>query len=103
MIVKKRLPEVPSTTPLMKNSSFLIGQRLVVQRKTNKGRPLEQISSAAFSSLLSLSPQTSERALTNIANERVQEGDRATVGPPAPSLSRSTFCPQKLSHKEKFF
>ena len=45
-----------STTPLMKNSSFLTGHRLAVQRKkTNKGRPLEQISSAAFSRLLSLS------------------------------------------------
>ena len=41
----------------MKNSSFLTGQRLAVQRKTkqNKGHPLEQISSAAISSLLFLS------------------------------------------------
>ena len=61
----------------MKNSPFLTGHRLAVQRKTNKGRPLEQISSAAFSSLLSLALQTSERALTDIANERAQESDFA--------------------------
>ena len=53
---------------------------------------------------MSLSLQTSERALTDIANERAQEShrDRAMVGPQAPSsLSRSTFCPQKLSHTQK--
>ena len=68
--------------------------------KQNKGRPLEQISFAAFSRLLSLSPDRgSERALTDMANKHAQESDRAMVGPPAPSsLSRSTFCPQQLSH-----
>ena len=83
-----------------KNSSFITGHCLAAQRKKqNKGRPLEQISSAAFSSLLSLSLQTSERALSDIANGRAQQSDRAMVGPSVPpSLSRSTFCPQKLSH-----
>ena len=68
--------------------------------KQNKGRPLEQISFAAFSRLLSLSPDRgSERILTDMANKHAQESDRAMVGPPAPSsLSRSTFCPQQLSH-----
>ena len=73
--------------------------------KNKKGCPFEQIFSAAFLSLLFLSLQTSERALTNIANERAQESDRAIVGHPAPSsLSRSTFskCPQKLTQKNFF-
>ena len=80
-------------------------------KKNNKGRPLEQISSATFSSLLSLSLQTSERALTDIANERAQESDRAMVGPPAHSgrTSSSFFSvkvnalPTKLSHTKKLF
>ena len=80
MMVKKRSPEVPSTTPLTKNSLFLTGHRLAVQLKNKQRkatcRQAEQISSAAFSSWLSLSLQTSERALTDIANERAQESDR---------------------------
>ena len=91
----------------MKNSSFLRPTSCSAAKKTNKGRPLEQISSAAFSRLLflSLSPDRgSERTLTDIANEQAQESDRAMVGPPAPSsLSRSTVCPQQLSHKKKTF
>ena len=70
VMFKKRSPEVPSTAPLMKDNSFLTGHRLAVQRKKkkNKGHPLEQISSAAFSRLLSLS-RGSERALTDTAND----------------------------------
>ena len=37
VMVKKRSPEVPSTTPLTKNSLFLTGHRLAVRRK-NKQR-----------------------------------------------------------------
>ena len=72
--------------------------------KNKKGCPLEQIFSAAFSSLLFLSLQISERAPTDIVNKRAQESDRAIVGHPSPSsLSRSTFskCPQKLT--QNFF
>ena len=71
--------------------------------KNKKGCPFEQIFSAAFSSLLFLSLQTSERALTDIANKRAQESDRAIVGHPAPSsLSRSTFfkVPTKANTKK---
>ena len=38
-----------------------------------------------------------------MANKHAQESDRAMVGPPGPSsLSRSTFCPQQLSHKKTY-
>ena len=48
------------------------------KKQTNKGRPLEQISPAAFLRLhsLSLSPDSgTQRAFTDIANERAQESD----------------------------
>ena len=59
-------------TPLtVKNSSFLTGHRLAVQRK-NKQRTSTwaDIFCRFFEFALSLSLQTSERALTDIANER---------------------------------
>ena len=106
MLKKKSiLYQCLSTAPLMKNNSFLTGHRLAVQRKTTTTKDVHLISFAAFSRLLSLSPDRgSERGLTDMANEHAQESDGAMVGPPAPSsLSRSTFCPQQLSHKKNFF
>ena len=83
-------------TPLMKNSSFLTGHRLAVQRKNKQTKDVHlRRSLLPLFRVCSPSLQTSERALTDIANERAQESDRAMVGPPAPSSqSRSTFCPQ---------
>ena len=105
MMVKKRSPEVPSTTPLAKNSLFLTGHRLAVQLKNNLEEGHLSRSLLPLFRVGSPSLQTSERALTDKANERAQESDRAMVGPPAPSsLSRSMFGPPKaITNKKNFF